>query len=453
MSLKPSVYNYFVPYGKNKYLLFNAHSNALALVDEEMKEAFEHFDENVLSSLPEDDLEIMKERMFLMDDKTDEIYRIRFRYFWHIVNNYNNLVELTFIMTYACNLACTYCYEKDIKNTKSMGKDTIDRIKKYIKNQAIKENARKIINAVFYGGEPLLNWKGCKSIIEFLRELHSSYETPYETRLITNGLLLTDEIFQEFLDNNIAHLQITLDGDKEKHDQRRKTKNGKGTYDTILDRITKVYETDPNLLGVRINIDDTNYHSLPALFDDLTERGLDNLSLNFGIVYHSTKGCKTGDSSCLDLRNMEEVLPQLWRLARSKGFVIKTRPAATSVYCMFDLPYAFVIDPFGDFYNCYNLVGMKDFCIGSLDNGGKLTLNYNFYDQLSRDPTRFEECSTCTLLPVCMGGCAFFGYNLNGTFHSAGCGEYKKIIGDRLKWYAERQYAHILEESEKNESI
>lgn len=453
MAYESSRYNFFVLYKKDNYLLYNARSNALALVDQDMKKAFEQNDEEALMSLPEEYLTVMTQRGFLIDDTIDEIHEIEYRHHHYIVNNFSNVVELALIMTYGCNLACTYCYEKGINLKKTMSKNMLDRVEKYIKTQAVRNNARKIVSVSFYGGEPLFNWKGCKYTMNFLKECNREYETPYETRVITNGLLLTDDVLQTFLDNNIVSMQITLDGAKKDHDKRRKTPRGEGTYDAILDRITTVYEIDQNLPRIRINIDNTNYHGLPMLFDDLSERGLCNLSVYFGIVFEFTRGCKTGDSSCFDLESIEKTLPDLWRLALSKGYVIKTRPSTMYSYCGFDLAHAFVIDPFGDFYNCWNAIGMKEWCIGSLDSTGKLVSNHNFYDQLSREPTRFEECSTCTLLPACMGGCAFLANSLHGTIHSAGCGEYKNIIGERLKWYVEREYAHILEEGEEDEAV
>lgn len=297
-----------------------------------------------------------------------------------------------------------------------------------------------------------MNWKGCKYVLDFLKECEKEYGTPYETRLVTNSLLLTDDILEEFVDNNLVVMQITLDGCKEDHDKRRITPQGKGTYDTILDRITAVYEVNPELLHIRINIDSTNYHNLPPLFDDLAERGLANLSVYYGIIHQFTKSCRSGDSSCFDLQNMQDVLPDLWRLARSKGFTIKTRPTITPVYCMFDMAHAFLIDPFGNFYNCWDAVGIKDFCIGSLDGDGNLHTTNHFYTALSRDPTKFTPCNTCKLLPVCMGGCAFMAHSLNGSFHSAGCGDYKNVIGERLKWYVEREYPDVFEDDHDADS-
>lgn len=443
MSLKPSRYNFFVPY-KDHYLLYNTRTNALAVVDEEMKESLESFDQEVILQTPEEELNIMKERGFLLESGVDELLEVKYRHFKYIINNFNNLVELTLVMTYKCNLACTYCYEKGITLTRSMDTPTLDIVTKYIKTQAVGERYKKLINILFYGGEPLLNWKGCKYVLDFLSECHTKYRNPIETRLVTNGVLLTDRILQEFRECNVVLIQMTLDGAKKDHDQRRKTHSGKGTYDIIMDRITRVYEIDKELPHIRINIDSTNYHNIPLLFDDLSERGLTDISVYFGMVQEFSIGCRSGDASCFDLKDMQDVLPELWRLARSKGFIIKTRPTITPVYCMFDLAHAFVIDPFGDFYNCWDAVGIKDFCIGSLDEKGTLQPNKNFYHALSRDPTTFRECKTCPMLPVCMGGCAFLSYRIHGNFHSAGCGDYKKIIGDRLKWYVEREYAHKL---------
>jgi uncharacterized protein len=442
ISLKPSRYNYFVQYA-DQFLLFNTHTDALALVDSDMKGVFDHFDESVAPSLSEEELAIMKSKGFLIDEKVNEIDQVQFRYNNFIINNYNSLVELTLIMTYACNLGCTYCYEKDLQVARSMDSSVIQKVKTYIEKQAIGEAFKKKINLVFYGGEPLLNWKGCQSFLTFLDECHQQSGNDYETRLVTNGTLLTDEVLHEFLNHNCVVLQLTLDGCKEDHNQRRKTRKGEGTYDTILKWISRVYDIRKEIVHIRVNVDNTNYRNLPLLFDDLAERGLTDVSLYFGIIHEFTRSCKTGDTGYFDLKNMQVTLPDLWYLAFSRGLSVKSRPTTTPVYCMFDLHHAFVIDPYADFYNCWNTVGIKDFSIGTLDEKGDFTPNSNYFEYMSRDPTHFEECRNCSMLPVCMGGCAFVGYKLHDTFHSSGCGEFKELMGERLRWYVEREYSDL----------
>lgn len=432
--------------------MFNTRTDALALVDEDMKKAFEQFDENIILSFSKEERILMKEKGFLIDESVNEIEQVRFRYNNFIINNYSNLVELTLIMTYGCNLECTYCYEKDIQGAQRMNSSIIENIKTYIKKQAIGESFRKKINLVFYGGEPLLNWKGCQSFLKFLDQCKKQYGNVYETRLVTNGTLLTKEIIHKFLDHNCVLLQLTLDGCKKDHDQRRVTPKGKGTYDTVMDRITQIYDTKKELLHLRINVDNTNYRNLPFLFDDLAERGLTDISIYLGIIHGFTQGCKTGDTGYFDLQDMEINVPDLWHSAYSRGLTIQTRPTATPAYCMFDLVHAFVIDPYGDFYNCWNTVGKKEFCIGSLDKKGTLVRTANYSEYMSRDPTQFDQCTTCTMLPVCMGGCAFMGYNIHDTFHSSGCGEFKELVGERLKWYVTREYSD-LKEGENDETV
>ena len=41
-------------------------------------------------------------------------------------------MEITIWLTYMCNLACTYCYEGNIKRTQSMSMETADRVMEFI---------------------------------------------------------------------------------------------------------------------------------------------------------------------------------------------------------------------------------------------------------------------------------------------------------------------------------
>lgn len=55
--------------------------------------------------------------------------------------------------------------------------------------------------------------------------------------LVTNGYLLTSEIVEMLIRNEILSIQITLDGLAKNHNQRRFLRNGDGSFDTILENI------------------------------------------------------------------------------------------------------------------------------------------------------------------------------------------------------------------------
>ena len=62
--------------------------------------------------------------------------------------------------------------------------------------------------------------------------------------MTTNGTLMTEDVI-EFLVKYEFNLMISLDGDKKSHDINRRFKTGKGSFDIILENLSrlKAYST------------------------------------------------------------------------------------------------------------------------------------------------------------------------------------------------------------------
>ena len=60
--------------------------------------------------------------------------------------------------------------------------------------------------------------------------------------LTTNGVLLNDEI-QEFVNQEMDNVVLSLDGRKEVNDRMRPFRNGKGSYDLIVPKFQKLAES------------------------------------------------------------------------------------------------------------------------------------------------------------------------------------------------------------------
>ena len=75
-------------------------------------------------------------------------------------------------------------------------------------------------------------------------------------------------VLKDLKDLNCQSIQITLDGIKETHDERRIFKNGDGTFDKIINKIKMVRDDDemPNPI-IRINIDKDNSKDVEKLAD------------------------------------------------------------------------------------------------------------------------------------------------------------------------------------------
>ncbi|MCM1219958.1 MAG: 4Fe-4S cluster-binding domain-containing protein [Lachnospiraceae bacterium] len=114
------------------------------------------------------------------------------------------------LVTYSCNLRCSYCYEPKESNFHM----TVERTKRIIREQmsSLKDDYDSV-EIQFMGGEPLLEFSLIKEISEWL------WSSVYAEKLLalfapTNGTLLNDEMKEWFTVNKEKiHLGLSFDGD------------------------------------------------------------------------------------------------------------------------------------------------------------------------------------------------------------------------------------------------
>lgn len=153
--------------------------------------------------------------------------------------------ELTFQVTDACNLACTYCYQTHKQHNVmpfEIAKKVVDCL--FDDNYKIDEylDSSKLTGIVleFIGGEPFLEIELIDKIMDYFLEqaiLHKSILAKhYRISLCSNGVLYFEPNVQAFLNKwrEKVSLSISIDGCKELHDMCRLFPNGEGSYDIAI---------------------------------------------------------------------------------------------------------------------------------------------------------------------------------------------------------------------------
>jgi radical SAM peptide maturase (CXXX-repeat target family) len=158
-------------------------------------------------------------------------------------NNVKVVQSLTFQVTDACNLGCTYCYQIN-KGKQSMSFETAKKViddllprinEKYA--EYIDPDITKSIILEFIGGEPFMEVELVSRIVDYFRlkaiETDSIYSDYFITSFSTNGTLYREPAVQRFLARNrdAVSLSVTVDGTKEVHDSCRRFLNGEPTYE------------------------------------------------------------------------------------------------------------------------------------------------------------------------------------------------------------------------------
>ena len=114
------------------------------------------------------------------------------------------------LITYKCNLRCSYCYEPKVSNFKM----NVTKAKNIIQEQMdALGDEYETVEIQFMGGEPLLEFPLIKECAEWL------WSTPITDKQMmlfapTNGTLLTTEMKEWFAKNkDRIHLGLSFDGD------------------------------------------------------------------------------------------------------------------------------------------------------------------------------------------------------------------------------------------------
>ena len=160
------------------------------------------------------------------------------------------VMEVTFCVTEACNLACTYCYEHH-KTGRRMNFETAKKcVDKILDGEFVVPGCDAII-LDFIGGEPLLEIELIDQIVDYFKEQTFRRNHPwayyYMISISSNGVLYDTPKVQEFLRKNEGKVSIgiSIDGDKKLHDSCRVFHDGTGSYDVVVSAVKKLLQYDP----------------------------------------------------------------------------------------------------------------------------------------------------------------------------------------------------------------
>ena len=161
-----------------------------------------------------------------------------------------------------CNLSCSYCY------VYHMGDEGWRRQPKQMSAAVQLATVRQLaalycyqdrpLSVVLHGGEPLLI--GTRRLRRLCRQLRRALPAPCGVHVQTNGVLLTDEIIDIFVEFNVG-VSISIDGPPAVHDRLRVDHGGAGSHQRVIRairRLTSRRDAAPLFAGVLAVIDPTS---------------------------------------------------------------------------------------------------------------------------------------------------------------------------------------------------
>lgn len=185
-------------------------------------------------------------------------------------NKYGNaILPLRYFIdiTYRCNLMCPYCYlGEDRQKNELSAKEWTDII-----NQIPKFGIISII-----GGEPLIR----EDFTEILRA--ASNRVGSRVNLCTNGLLINENLIEEFIKNKLLCLSVSLDGYDKTHNDNR---NSEGAFEKIISNLDFLVKKSNRkhhiIIDVKTVLLENNLDDIPKLYEMCNKKGFEFLSISF----------------------------------------------------------------------------------------------------------------------------------------------------------------------------
>lgn len=398
---------------QGKHLFFSTRTQAIVVIDNELKVLLGSLPTPGIPESAQGALSQLIRMGFLVSSEEDD-RRIMEGWFQELKSD-TSQVAATILTTYACNFACPYCVEEEVIAPVHMSDATAEAAVSYTACKAAELGSEELFVS-FYGGEPLLNLKALRIVAAGLRQFAAQSGIRFAFGMTTNGSLLKPDVVDELKDLGLKGIKVTLDGTREFHDRKRPFRNGKGTFDVIIENI--LYAS--KVIGVDVggNFDEDNYESFPALLDYLKETGLHELirAARFKPISRTlvdrAKIPHNGELDCVytDPRVAKQ-MAEIRQATVDRGIPVE-EGIGVNLCSMVMGSSQFTIDPEGRLYKCPALVGYPDFQVGTIWEGEQRRL-------VKED--LWKRCMDCAYLPLCGEGCLYGAYLRYGDLERLNC--------------------------------
>ena len=323
------------------------------------------------------------------------------------------------IMSEQCNLACKYCF---------LGNNDCEKRSNFLLENMSIETAEKAINffirqikesgldteennpvLIFYGGEPLMNFKVLEYIAGRINELRSEEKCirNIEMSMVTNGLLLDEARISKLHELGVA-IAISIDGFTEDANNMRIDVSGKPVFSRILDKLDLCKK-----MGVEVSLSVT-----------LSEETIKNTKDILKLV--DTYGVKAFGFNIM-MSSDTFIVPQSYNEAAAQFIIdefIELRDrgiyedrmmrklksfSKAQVYfsdCAATAGGQIVIAPNGQVGICHGCLHDKKYFVAHINDDDFVAVkDKNFIEWSQLTPLNHEECLDCPALGICGGGC------------------------------------------------
>ena len=346
-------------------------------------------------------------------------------------------MEVTFQVTEACSLACSYCYQIN-KGTKVMpfstAKDFIDNLFDDKYKGYVSEEEKPFIVLDFIGGEPFLQPELIEKIADYFVdkaiEKESGWAEHFMLSICTNGVHWFEPKVQHFLNKYRSKLSVsvTIDGNKELHDACRRFPDGRPSYDLAV-AAAKDWMDHGGYMGSKITIAPANIQYMNDAIKHMIFLGYHEINAN--TVYE--KGW-TIEHARLFYKLLKEIADYFVDNNYVEDYYLSLFPEHfigypkneddLDTWCGGVGNAMLAIDPDGKLYPCLRYMktslgnDQPPLSIGDVWNGiGKTPKDAQWIKCLECVTRRSESTDECFYCPIAEGcaECSAYNYQVNGT--------------------------------------
>ena len=343
--------------------------------------------------------EFLIENGFLVTSRRDDDDQLR-RHLEKTAGGMPGTMYVTLMPTMACNLACTYCFQKESPAFNRMSAPVESATVDWILRRVAAAGCRKLI-VHYFGGEPLTRKDAVLRTAKSFSSAMAASGGEFSWEITTNGVQLDLEFVTTLKAFGDGSIKITLDGDRETHDQARVYRDGRGSFDIIFSNLLAV--AGHVRLKVGGNFLPGQEASYERLLDRLKDAGLyEKLdAVRFKPVIDASRSPGGTCTGCSSSAAQTDTLVQINRSVHSRRAGATRAETRESMLGPCELYWnnSYTIDPDGDVYKCPAVAGRREMAIGNVESAQP----DKAAPLLERRP--WEQCGDCAFLPICMGGC------------------------------------------------
>lgn len=411
--MKYSIFNNIIDISEKTAVIYNALSDKTLFLSKQKLSVLD------LSDMDDNLYKTMKKNHFIVDDDCNETKE----YINEVLEAEKNspLIHLLINPTIDCNFRCWYCYESHKKS--QMSEETISKVKKLILS-IFQEG--KDLQISWFGGEPMMYYKQVIiPILQYVKVIAKQYNRVFYTNMTTNGFLFTTEKIKELVEYNFNGVQITLDGNKEKHDQIRFSRNGVGSYDRIIKNIKNLAENGI-AITLRINCTESNIDSMADIassFNTFADEYKKHINVDLHIVWQESRA-----------QNIKEKMGDIVKAFVNDGFTASKMSFRD--FCYGDKRSSCVINYNGNIFKCTAVDFDNIQRDGYLNEEGRIIWENNSLEKRMASRFKNTPCLSCRIYPLCHGGCTKQSLNNTSEYciHGFNENEKDKVVLDRIEY-------------------